>query len=818
MFSSEKWFGASADFYPETIDQSLRFEDGDTPRLSKTFGSGGDRKNWTWSAWVKRANLGINGTLFHTFAQGGFGIEGFIAFTSSDTISYQFDYNGGSHIRLITNRVFRDSTSWFHLCCVADSDNSTQGDRIRMYINGVRETSFSSENYPNNTTTDGSINSTHNHYIGGRTNNTTMFDGYLAEVNFLDGVAVTDTSGVLDELVEIKNGVCIPKKYSGSYGTTGFRFTFADSSSLGDDTSGLSTPNDFASSGLASTDVVIDSPTNNFCTFNPLNAVNSGQATFFEGNLRIDSTASNRGFTTGTFKLTGKHYFEVFYKADTSGFIGIQNISNNAGGFTSGQSIHIFDGSVRIDGSSIGSATSFSVGDVIGVQVDINAKSIEFFKNGVSVSSNTYTIDAEYFPFIFDSSGGRAMDLIANFGQDASFAGNKTSGSDNASDSNGQGIFFETPASGFLALCSSNLEDTSLSPNQSEQATDYFNTKVYSGTGSNNNAITGVGFQPDWLWIKVKSTTGSHYAVDSSRGLGTGDSMRAVTINSTSSEFTAENDQVRSFDADGFTLDDNTDNTYFVNRSGDSYVSWNWKANGGTTSSNTVGTISSTVQTSTEAGFSIVTYTGNGSNGTIGHSLGKIPQMMIVKKRNASGGSWIVYHHEMGTSPEDLRMFLDSSDASGTSTANFNSTAPTSTVFSVGNTTATNGSSNTYVAYLFAGIDGYSKFGSYTGNGSSTNGTYVFTGFSVSWLMVKRTNSTGSWSIYDNKRNLFNLRDKRLVSNLNNAEATTTAQSVNFLSNGFKLMSSNTDQNGSGSTYIYMAFSDGGNFKFGNSL
>ena len=269
MFSNEKWFGVTdTGFYPETIDQSLRFEDGDTARLSKTFGSGGDRKNWTWSAWVKRTNLGINGTVFHSFAQGGFGIEGFIAFTSSDTINYQFDYNGGSHLRLITNRVFRDTTNFFHLCCVADSDNSTQGDRIRMYINGVRETSFSTENYPTNTTTDGSLNSAYSHYVGGRTNNTTMFDGYLAEVNFLDGVAVTDTNGVLDELVEIKNGVCIPKEYSGSYGTTGFRFTFADSSSLGDDTSGNG--NDYTSSGLASTDVVPDSPENNFMTFNPL--------------------------------------------------------------------------------------------------------------------------------------------------------------------------------------------------------------------------------------------------------------------------------------------------------------------------------------------------------------------------------------------------------------------------------------------------------------------------------------------------------------------------------------------------------------------
>ena len=567
---------ASTGFYPETINQSLRFEDGDSARLSKTFGSGGSRTTFTFSAWVKRANITSDQLIFHSFGQTGFGIEGFLGFTSQDLLSFQFDYNSGNPRRLVSNQVFRDVGNWYHICVVADSTNSTSGDRLRMYINGIRVTSFYDADYPSSSQ-NGTLNQAYSHYISGRTNNSSFFDGYLADVNYLDGTAITDTNGVLDEFIQIKNSVCIPKKISGlSYGTTGFRFTFADSSSLGDDTSGNG--NDFTSSGLASTDVVIDTPSNNFCTLNPLNTNdNAGQATISRGNLRFVSSSTNRGFTTGTMKVHGKVYFEALSKDGNNGFVGIQNISNNAGGSTAGQSLDMYNGTPRIDGSALSNTGTFSDGDIMGVAVDVDAKSIQFFKNNSSVYSGNYTTDDEYFPFFYDSSGGRSSDNIANFGQDSSFTGEKTSGSSNAQDDNGQGDFYYAPPSGYLALCSANLPDTTIAPNQEEQGSDFNQVVFYDGNGSNTHQITGVGFKPDMVHIKARNQSSSHYNIDSRRGIGTGDSFKALGFNTSAQEYTAENDQLRSLDADGFTLDDNTDNTWYVNRSSDTYNSWNWR-------------------------------------------------------------------------------------------------------------------------------------------------------------------------------------------------------------------------------------------------
>ena len=915
---------ASTGFYPETIDQSLRFEDGDSPRLSKTFGSGGDRKNWTWSAWIKRGNISSTQILFHTFAQGGFGIEGFIALLSDDTISFQFDYNGGSHIRLITNRVFRDTTNFFHLCCVADSDNSTQGDRIRMYINGVRETSFSSENYPTNTTTDGSLNSTYNHYISGRTNNSSFFDGYLAEVNFLDGVAVTDTSGILNELVEIKNGVCIPKEYSGSYGTTGFRFTFADSSSLGDDTSGNA--NDFASSGLASTDVVTDTPTNNFATLNSIG--NNNQATFSEGNLKIsfpqDINAQPR--CQGTFAVSsGKWYWEVNVISITTAstpMIGIKDltVSGHESQIFSGSSVYAYYGNSgnKYNSGNLGSyGATYTAGDIIGVALDLDAGTLTFYKNNSSQGTAFSSLSGEYTLHL--GTGYYAWVGVVNFGQDGTFAGNETAQGN--SDENGIGDFYYSPPSGHLALCSSNLPDTTLSPNQDTQADDHFNTILWTGTGTGADAKS-VGFQTDWLWAKDRQNANGHVLIDSSRGVTKYLSSNASTVDTTDSNI------VQSFDTDGFTTVGQGINYSSVN-----YVGWNWKA-GGTTPTKTYkvvvvsdsgnkyrfrnsadsatfaqsavtldlqeggtyvfdwsdssaqghpirfsttsdgthgggsaytsgvvnddsnykttitvpssaptlyyycsnhsgmggqintnttfgqtnfdGSILSVQQQSTDAGFSIVTYTGTGSNATVGHGLGVAPSMVIVKNRNTSSYGWFVWHTAFGTAGNTDYINLNLSDqkGSGGSVAIWNSTVPTSSVFSLGTYGGVNGNTNTYVAYCFAEIEGYSKFGSYIGNGS-TDGTFVYTGFRPAWLMLKRTDASGLWLLFDNKRNGFNPDNRELIPDSNSSEQ--DYDRLDLVSNGFKHRTSFSGNNGNGFTYIYMAFGDGNTAKFGNS-
>jgi hypothetical protein len=344
-------------------------------------------------------------------------------------------------------------------------------------------------------------------------------------------------------------------------------------------------------------------------------------------------------------------------------------------------------------------------------------------------------------------------------------------------------------------LSSTNLDDTTLSPNQSEQATDYFNTVLYTGV-SGDQSITGVGFQPDLTWIKSRSNAYNHNLLDSSRG-----GRRWLGSNSTSAEDYNTSAYISSFDSDGFTLDGDGGST---NINTATYASWNWLANGGTTSSNTDGTITSTVQASTDAGFSIVTYTGTGSNGTIGHGLGVAPKMIIVKVRSTTN-NWAVYHDEIGNTKG---LLLDDNGGSLTSSLFWNDTSPTTDVFSVSTGNSVNKLSETYVAYCFAEVEGFSKIGAYNTN-NSADGTYIYLGFSPSFIMFKSITATGyEWNILDNKRTSYNVRAGYLIPNETSAEVVSANSNVDFLSNGFKLRSAGGDINTSGHQVIYMAFAE----------
>ena len=331
-----------------------------------------------------------------------------------------------------------------------------------------------------------------------------------------------------------------------------------------------------------------------------------------------------------------------------------------------------------------------------------------------------------------------------------------------------------------------------------KKPSDYFNTKLYTGNGG-TNAITGVGFQPDLIWIKDRDTAGnSHIWTDSVRG-----NTKNIYSNLTNAEAT-NTDRVTSFDSDGFTL--GADASQGVNDSGSSQVSWNWLA-GGTASSNTQGDIASTVSANTTSGFSIVSYTGTGSNATVGHGLGVAPKCIIVKDRDGVR-SWIVGHDSIGWGNY---LALDLTDASTSLSSIWNSTAPTSSVFSVGTASNTNFSGNNLIAYCFAEKKGFSKFGSYTGNGNA-DGTFVYTGFKPAFILGKNASGTSAafenWFIYDDKRNTFNPTYNVLFPNSNSAEGANSAQSLDLLSNGFKARSVETRFNESGSTYIYMAFAE----------
>ena len=325
---------------------------------------------------------------------------------------------------------------------------------------------------------------------------------------------------------------------------------------------------------------------------------------------------------------------------------------------------------------------------------------------------------------------------------------------------------------------------------------DYFNTVLYTGNGS-TQSITGVGFQPDFVWCKTRSIDKNHNLFDVVRGV-----QKRLLTNHTNSEDTISG--VTSFDSDGFSIGSNTN----MNTSSATHVSWNWLA-GGTASSNTDGSITSSVSANPTAGFSIVSYTGTGANATVGHSLGSTPAMIIWKNRSQTNG-WITYHHKNTSAPETDYLELHVTNATNDLNTIMNDTAPTSSVFTVGTEGAVNNSGNNFIAYCFAEKKGYSKFGSYTGNGNN-DGTFVYTGFKPAFFMAKKTSGTGAWTIHDNKRNVDNPIGKALFANSSEVEYNYSGDGtpiVDFISNGFKYRGTASGMNASSATYIYMAFAE----------
>jgi len=327
------------------------------------------------------------------------------------------------------------------------------------------------------------------------------------------------------------------------------------------------------------------------------------------------------------------------------------------------------------------------------------------------------------------------------------------------------------------------------------KSTDYFNTKLYTGNGS-TQSITGVGFQPDWVWVKERSSTSASQVVDAVRGYNkriqtSSDAGQAV-------DSSPYND-FKSFDSDGFSIGSGG----AVNENSQTYAAWNWKANGAG-SANTDGSINSTVSVNSAAGFSIVKYVGNGAtSATVGHGLGVVPSMIIFKNLETTT-NWLVYHKSLGNTHG---LYLNGSDAKADNVDFFYDTSPTSSVWTMSNSTNNNQGSREHIAYCFAEKTGYSKFGSYVGNGNA-NGTFVYTGFKPAFLLMKRTNNAAHWIMYDNKRSTSskNLTDKYFYASLSDAENTDTSEGMDFLSNGFKHRNAFNAANGSGDTFIYMAF------------
>jgi hypothetical protein len=810
------FFSGAAEFYPYTIDQSARFNDNDSAYLSKLWGSAGNQQTFTYSFWIKRANIGSRMD-FISFQQ-----DVPIAFNSDTIRVFLFGAD-----RLITSAQFRDVSAWYHIVLTVDSTDATSGDRIKLYVNGERQTDFSTESYPSLNANANIYTGGLNQYIGRLYGGSNYFDGYVADMYYLDGI-VADASS----FGETKAGIWIPKDYTGSYGTNGFKLAFQDSASLGDDTSGNG--NDFTANNLAASDQMLDTPTSNFPTMNKL-WQSKGTWTTAEGNLQNTWSANDyqSGIATMGLPATGKWYWEIYLKSRTYTNWLYWNLiiadyaegSGNNGNSASQWSDHYFSlsaersdtGYLAVSSGSTNSIASsgiYDTGNVIQVAFDADNKRLYLGDSGtwfLSADPGAESGDgtAVWYNWSDDAQGKLfpAVDVnyltyvdVHNFGQDSTFAGNLASGGN--ADANGIGDFKYSVPSGYLALCAANLPAPGIDPAEDEAPTDYFNTVLYSGNSSTNN-ITGVGFQPDWVWIKVRNATGQHSVFDAVRGatkrLGDGASGLGTAVESTVAA------SLQSFDSDGFTF-----GAEAGNNSGENYVAWSWKA-GGTAVSNTDGSITSSVSASPESGFSIVTYTGDSdvNNETVGHGLGVAPKVVILKPRTEAR-HWLIWHHDFNDNDKALLFNLDPPADN-----RFGPNAPTANVFGVyagqGNRNGTD-----FVAYCFADIDGMVKAGSHVGNGS-TDGPFLYTGFRPAFVIFKRTDTTSNWSLYDAAREPTNVNDSVLYANTNDAEiANNSTVELDFVSNGIKLRDAPNQFNVSGATYVYLAFAEQP-FKYANA-
>ena len=906
--------GASGASTGYEVERSLRFNHTNSTELKRTVSSTGNQKVWTWSAWFKRWGLHDNGGTSYLFScephSGNNGIAAL--YIQSDQIYTYFDTTGSNPYGAVNDRKYRDVSAWMHIVWQVDAANTSQ----RIWINGVEESLNSGNNPPDYAY--GMNQSGQPMMIGSSGNwGASQSNTYFAEIHYSDGNKYEASDFAETDAI---TGQWVPKKVNITYGTNGFYLNFSDNSgttatTLGKDSSGNSnnfTPYNFEVGTGVGNDSVPDTPTNNFPTLNPLyNPVNT---TFGEGNLLM---RGGDNFAASTFLLpkSGKWYAE-FSKYNNGALQSISVTRANTAMTNYAGYLGLADNVEYVSNGELGNRTRGSTSDatawtndaniIVAVAVDMDNGAVYFARANTWQNSGDPTSGSS-------KTGAIATDLLTDNNGDHVIAVHGYNGSNSYGlyANFGQQPFTYTPPTGYKVLSSANLPDpTILLPNK------HFDTLLYSGNGS-SQSITGLQFQPDWLWIKKRSGSENHEVQDSVRG-----ATKRLAANVTDVESTATG-SISSFNSNGFTVGD----AGTTNENGNTYVAWNWDAGetdgktytvtvvsdsgnkyrfdgfgtsavtldlaeGGTYifnypsahplkfsttadgthgggseyttgvthnsstqvtivvpasaptlyyycsihsgmggqvntnstlgSSNFDGNNQSTVKVSQTSGFSIVGYVGNGANNTnvtMGHGLGVAPDAVILKNRDTSpygAREWVVWHQDVGTDSTYVykNLCLNNTSVPGVNSDQFR-TVDANTI-QVRSTDSTNGkvnaNNNKYIAYVFSEVAGYSKFGSYTGNGSS-DGTFVFTGFKMAVIILKNISTAEDWAIRDIKHSGYTTMNGNPV-NIGlrpNTSAGYTGGSnlgIDFLSNGFKLRGPDSDVNKSGDTYVYLAFAE----------
>ena len=785
------------------ISRSVRVRASATAYLARTFNTPTNEKIWTWSAWVKRGALGSNSTMFSASTGASPAYDGF-RFNTSDQL--QFFAAGAVTVSLVTTAVFRDPSAWYHIVLSYNATTTT----VTIYVNGVAQTTTGTT--VSNTTYSFNHASTP-HYIGGQVLNNApsagvYFDGYMTEINFIDGQALTASSFGNNNAV---TGVWQPKKYTGTYGTNGYYLNFSDNSSntattIGKDYSGNGnnwTPNNISVTTGVTYDSMIDTPTPytdgstyyNRGNYGVINPNNSGGMVMSAGNLLATPPGASWTTALGTMAIPSGTYWE--YTISVVGSIGnhqpgvassAATLSNYCGFDANGWAISTAAGTVYRGWNN--NTSTANISGVPTTAMAIGDVWMFAFKN----NKFYWGLNGTWYPT--GANPATETSPIYSSLPNEVFAGASSYGSAAAYFNFGQQPFKYTPPSGFKALNTFNMTAPTIS-----NGARYMAATLYTGNGSTQtvtNTVNNVSFQPDLVWVKSRSSIYYASLTDSVRGVD-----KYLYSGLTIAEET-QTTALSSFNSNGFSLAGAFGN---VNANGTTYVGWQWLAGAGTTSSDTSGSITSTVSVNATAGFSVVTFTAQASGtGTVGHGLGVAPSFIITKQRATAGTAWTTYHTSVGNT---AYLVLNTTAASATLSTVWNNTSPTSSVFTLGSAFA---AASTMVAYCFAAVKGYSAFGSYTGNGNA-NGPFIYTGFSPRWIMIKSSSAISAWLVIDTSRQAYNVQGPYLLANTADAETTGTTV-FDILSNGFKMRSATT-LNTNAATYIYAAFAEN---PFNNSL